>query len=105
MIYTPSISAFVKNNNRQIVTNFSSVLFNTQVKAVKYDGHICTFGNVILASLLQHNKALKVLTGEANMINVALLQAADVLGISSDTLKSWGEKVKEQHERMNKVSR
>ena len=39
------------------------------------------------------------------MINVALLQAADVLGISSDTLKSWGEKVKEQHERMNKVSR
>ena len=87
------------------MTNFSSVPFNTQVKAVKHDGHICTFGNVILASLLQHNRAPKVLTGEANMITVALLQAADVLGISSDTLKSWGEKVKEQHERMNKVSR
>ena len=103
MIYPPNISAFFDEHNHQIVTNFSSVPFNTQVKAVKHDGHICTFGNVILDSLLQHNKALKVLTGEANMITVALLQAADVLGISSDTLKSWGKKVKEESKRTNKV--
>ena len=39
------------------------------------------------------------------MINIALLQAADVLFISSDTYKSWREKVKEQHEIINKLSR
>ena len=32
------------------------------------------------------------------MITVALLQSADVWFISSDTLKAWLEKVKEQHE-------
>ena len=104
MIYPPNVSAFVDGKNRQIVTNFASVLFNTQVKALKHDGNICTFINFILASLLHHNEALKGLSGEANMITVAFLQAAYVLSISSDTLKEWGEKVKEQHERMNKVS-
>ena len=32
------------------------------------------------------------------MTTVELLQAADILFISPDTLKSWEEKVKEQHE-------
>ena len=105
MIYPPKISYFVDNNNRQIVTNFTSVLFNTQAKALMDDGHLCTFRNVILASILNHNGALKVLTTEANMITFKLLQAEDVLSISSDTWKSRGEKVKEQHEIMNKVSR
>ena len=58
----------------------------------------------MLASLLHHNKSLKGLWGEANMITVVLLQAADVLSISSDNLKSWGGNFKEQHEIMNKVS-
>ena len=82
MIYPPKISAFVDKNNIQIVTNFASVLFKTQVKSLKHDGHLCTFINVIPASLLQHNKALKGLAVEANMITVALFQAADVLYIS-----------------------
>ena len=96
---------FVDKNNRQIVTNFASVLFNTQAKALNHDGHLCTFINVMLASIMQHKKALKGLAGEANTIFIALLQDEYVLSISSDTLKSWGEKFKEQHERMNKVSR
>ena len=52
LIYPPNTSAFVDDNNRQIVTKFASVLFNTQVKALKHDGHHCTFINVMLASLL-----------------------------------------------------
>ena len=55
MIYPPSISEFVDENNRKIVTNFSSVIFNTQVKALRNDGHIFTFVNVMLASLLHNN--------------------------------------------------
>ena len=39
------------------------------------------------------------------MITVALLKFVDVLFISSDNLKTRGENVKEQHKRMNKVSR
>ena len=73
-----------------MVTNFAIVLFNTQVKALKYDGHLSTFRNIMLASLLCHHEALKVLAGEANMITVALIQAEDVLRISSDNLKAWG---------------
>ena len=49
------------------------ILVNTQVKAIKHDGHICTVINVMLASLLEHNKALKMIAGEAIMITVALL--------------------------------
>ena len=73
MIYTSSIPDFIDENNRQIVTNFASVLFNTQVKALKHDGQICTFINAMLASLMQHNKALKIIAVEANMITVALI--------------------------------
>ena len=90
MIYPPNISVFVDKNNCQMVTNFAIVLFNTQVKALKYDGHLSTFRNIMLASLLCHHEALKVLAGEANMITVALIQAEDVLRISSDNLKAWG---------------
>ena len=72
------------------MTNFASVLFNTQKKALKHDRHISTFRNIMLALLLHHNEALKGLAGESNMITVLLLQAADVLGISSNTLKAWG---------------
>ena len=70
MIYPPNISAFVDDNNRQIVTNFSSVLFNTLVKALNHYVHICKFRNVMLASLLQHNEALKIIAGEANIIKL-----------------------------------
>ena len=55
MIYPPSISEFVDENNRKIVTNFSSVIFNTQLKALRHDGHICTFKNIMLALILQNN--------------------------------------------------
>ena len=37
------------------------------------------------------------------MITVALIQAEDILFVSSDSLKVREEKVREQHERMNKV--
>ena len=73
MVYPPNISAFVDKNSRQIVKDFVILLFNTQVKALKHDGHICTFINVMLASLLQHNNDLKIISGEANIITVALL--------------------------------
>ena len=73
MLHPPNISDFSDENNRQLVMNFVSVLFNTQVKALKHDGHICTFINVMLASLLQHNNDLKIISGEANIITVALL--------------------------------
>ena len=104
IIYPPNIPAFVEENNRQILTNFSSVLFNTQVKVLKDDGHICTFINFMLASLIQHNEALKGLAVETNIISVVLFSSADVLSIISDTLKTWGRQFKEQHERMNKIS-
>ena len=55
MIYCLNISEFVDENNHQIVKNFASVLFNTQVKSLKHDGNLSTFINVMLASLLQHN--------------------------------------------------
>ena len=42
----------------------------------------------MLALILQHNEALKYLKRESNMITIALLQAKDILGISSDTLKA-----------------
>ena len=58
----------------------------------------------MLASLIQHNEALKGLAVEANMISVVLFSSADVLSIISDTLKTWGRQFKEQHERMNKIS-
>ena len=96
MLHPPNISAFSDENNRQLVMNFVSVLFNTQVKAIKHDGHLCTFKNVTLASLLQNNESLKGIPGEANMITVSLIQAADVLYISSDNMKEWVSNVKEQ---------
>ena len=60
------------------------------MKALKHDGHICTFINLILSSLLQHNESLKGLAVEANMLTAEFLQVADFLSISSDTLKAWG---------------
>ena len=60
MIYTPNISGFVDDNNRQIVTNFVSVTFNTKVKAIKQDGHLCNFRNVMLFFLLQNKNLLQV---------------------------------------------
>ena len=59
------------------MTNFECVLFNIQVKALKNYGQFCTFRTGMIASLLQNNKALKILAGEANMITVPLLYAAD----------------------------
>ena len=94
MIYSQNISAFFDKNNLQIVTNFTSVFFNTQVKALKHYVYLSTFRDFMLASLLHHNEAFKGLAVEANMITAVLIQAADVLGISSDNLKAWGEKFK-----------
>ena len=79
MIYPPNISIFVDEKNRQIVANFVSVIFNTQMKTLKHDDHICTFITGMLASLLHHKKSLKSITGEENMITVPLLKAADFL--------------------------
>ena len=73
MIYPPIISAFVDENKRQILTKVSSIIFNTIVKALTHDGHICTLRTVILASLLKHTEALKIIAGYANIIKVALL--------------------------------
>ena len=73
MVYPTKISAFFNENKGQIVTKFASVLFNTQVKSLKHDGHICTFRTGMLDLLLQHKKVLKIIAGEANMITVALL--------------------------------
>ena len=72
------------------MTNFASVPFNK---------------NIMLDLLLKHSKALKGISGEANMITVALIQSTEVFFISSGTFKECRKKVKEQHEIMNKVSR
>ena len=72
------MSDFFDQNKLQIVTKFASLLSNTQVKALKHNGHICTFRNVMLDFLLQHKKYIKWLEVEAKMITVALLQSADV---------------------------
>ena len=73
MIFPPNISAFVDKNSHQIVKDFVILLFNTQVKALKHDGHICTFGTGMISLLLQHNKALKIIAGEEKMITVPLI--------------------------------
>ena len=82
MIYPPNISSFSYYYNRQIVTNFSSVLFNTQLKALKHGGHIFTFINVMLDLILHHKEDIEGILVESNMITVSFLQASDVLFIS-----------------------
>ena len=52
--------------------NFPRVPFNTKLKALKNDGHLCELRTGMLALLLQHNKALKIIAGEENMITVPL---------------------------------
>ena len=52
MVYPPNISVFFDKKNCQIVMKFVSVMFNTQVKALKHDGHLCTFRNFMLDLLL-----------------------------------------------------
>ena len=66
MIYSTIISDLVDKNNHQIATNFASVLFNTQVKALRHNANISTLRNFMLASLMQHKKYLKGVTIEAN---------------------------------------
>ena len=73
IIYPPKISVFVDDKNRQIVTNFSNVIFNSQVKPPRHDGRLCIFRTGVLTSLLQHNEALKIIAGEAKMITFPLL--------------------------------
>ena len=63
MIYPTNIPGFSDENNRKIVTTFSSVLFNTQVMAIKNDGHLFTLINVMLDFLLKCNKYLKGIPG------------------------------------------
>ena len=75
IIYTPKISAFVYYNNRQIVTNFVIVTFNTKVKAINQDGHLCNFINVMFVFLLQNKKSLKGISEESNMITVSFIHA------------------------------
>ena len=79
MIYTPIIYGFVYNKNRPTVINFECIIFNTQVEALRHSGHICTFRNRMLASLLHHNKTLKGVSGEGKMRTVALIQAANII--------------------------
>ena len=52
MMHPPKISSFFDDNNHQIVNNFLSILFNTQLHALRRDDKICTFRNVMLDSLL-----------------------------------------------------
>ena len=78
MFHPPSMSDFVDDRNCQIMRNFLIVLFTTRMNALRNDGHISTFRNAMLDSLLQHKEALNVVAGEANMITVPLLQAVDV---------------------------
>ena len=59
------------------MTKFLSVLFKTQVKALKYYGYLCAFINSVLGSLLQNNEALKGISVDSNMITVAFLQDAE----------------------------
>ena len=73
MKYSWNISDFVDDKNHQIVKNFASVLFNTQVKALNQGGYIFTLRTAMLDSLLQHNKALKMVAGEENLITVLFL--------------------------------
>ena len=73
MIYPPNISSFVDDSSRKILTNFASVILNTQVKSLNSDGYICTFTNAMLALILHHNKALKFVSLEANITTVTLL--------------------------------
>ena len=86
--WLPNISAFVDDTNYQIYTNFESVLFNTKVKALRHDGHLLPFINVMLDSLIQHNEYHKYISGEARTITVVLLQDAYVFSISSYILKN-----------------
>ena len=60
MIYHLSMSAFVDDENCQIVSNFAIVLFNTQAKALIHDVHIYTFRKFMLDTLLQHKNILMV---------------------------------------------
>ena len=48
-------------------------------------GHICTYVNIMLASLLQHNKDFKGVAVEAYMITVAFIKA--FLSFISDYFK------------------
>ena len=73
MIYPPGISDFVDEKPLQILENFASVIFNTQMKALKIDGHLCTFRTGILSSLMSHNKSITIIAGEANTTTVLLL--------------------------------
>ena len=74
------------------MTNFSSEIFNNQLKSLVRDGYLFTFRHVILDSLLNHNKSQKGYAGEVNMITFALLQYAGILCVSSDPLKEWVSK-------------
>ena len=86
MIYPYRIFAFV-DKNCQILTYFSSVLFNTQVKELKNGGHLYTLRNFMLFSIINNNEALKGVTREAEIITVALIQAENKFCIIPDTLK------------------
>ena len=57
---------------------FASALFNTQVKALKHDGHIFTFINVMLDLILNNYDNMKGISRESKMITTALLQAVYV---------------------------
>ena len=70
-----------------MVTNFVSVLFKTQVKAIWINGHNCTFINVMFDSLLQRKKYLKVVAVKAKIITDVFIQSADLFSIISNTLK------------------
>ena len=92
------------NNNNNIVTNFASVLFNTQVKALRHDGHISIFRNFMFYSILHNNKSIKGVTGDNKIITVAFGSICRCFCIILDILKEWVRKVDKKHEIMNKIS-
>ena len=72
------------------MTNFPSVLFNTQSESLMYGGHISTFRNVILDSIMKNNKALKGCMVDSYMITVAFLQYSDLF-VLAQMLQKNGE--------------
>ena len=73
MMYPTSIYYFVDDKNHQILINFVSVLFNTEVNSLRHYDHISTFRNVMLTLILHNNKYLRSVVLDSNMITVVSL--------------------------------
>ena len=71
------------------MTNFKSVLFNTQLKSLSHDCRLSKFINIILALVVHHTEDLKVAVGEVNMITVTF-QAKEFEFLLDQTILNYG---------------